>query len=107
MTWNGSIASSGGFFSISVEALIDAGTTGQTLSNQGTHIYDANGDGTNDTPGVTDDPNAPGGADPTSILVGSPPSIVEVPTLSGAGFAALALLLAGVATVILRRQRTA
>lgn len=107
VTWNGSIASSGGFFSISIEAVIDAGTAGQTLSNQGAYIYDADGDGTNETPGVTDDPTVPGGADPTDITVGQLPSIAEIPTLSGAGFAALALLLAGVAMAILRRKSTA
>ncbi len=106
VTWNGSIASSGGFFSISIEALIDAGTAGQTLSNQGTFSYDGDGNGTNETSGVTDDPSLPGAADPTDIAVGPIPSIVEIPALSDSGFAALALLLAGLAMTILRRKRS-
>ncbi len=107
VTWNGSIASTGGFFSISVEALIDAGTAGQTLSNQGSFNYDGDGNGTNESAGVTDDPSVPGAADPTDIAVGQPPSIVEIPVLSGGGFAALVVLLGGFALATLRRKRTA
>ena len=107
VTWNGSIASTGGFFSISVEALIDTGTAGQTLSNQGSFSYDGDGNGTNESAGVTDDPSVPGAADPTDIAVGQPPSIVEIPVLSGGGFAALVVLLGGFALATLRRKRTA
>jgi len=107
VTWNGSIAASGGFFSISIEATIDAGTNGQTISNQGLFNFDADGNGTNESSGTTDDPNVPGGADPTDITVGLPPSVVEIPALSAFGFGALTLLLAGFAIAILRRKRIA
>jgi uncharacterized repeat protein (TIGR01451 family) len=107
VTWNGTIASSGGFFSISIEAVIDSGTAGQTLSNQGAYSYDGDGNGTNESSGTTDDPNLPGSADPTDITVGGPPSVVEVPTLSTFGSGGLAVLLAGLSIAILRRKRSA
>jgi uncharacterized repeat protein (TIGR01451 family) len=106
LMWNGTIASFGGFFSISVEALIDAGTNGQTLSNQGTVHFDADGNGTNESSGMTDDPAVPGAADPTDITVGVPPPVAEIPTLSVLGVAALAVILAGLALAVLRRRRT-
>ena len=77
---------------ITIEATIDEGTTGQIV-NQGTISYDSNGDGVNDATGVTDDPTVPGGGNGTGFGVGQP--IVEVPTLSD-----LALLLLGLALAI-------
>ena len=106
VNWNGAIPVLGSV-TITIEAVIDAGTTGQTISNQGTVNFDADGNGTNESSVDTDDPTAPGGADPTDIVVGTTPSVVEVPTLSGLGFAMLGLLLAGFALTILRRKRTA
>ena len=94
-TWNGSIAALASV-TITIEAVIDPGTAGLTISNQGTVNFDADGDGTNESSTTTDDPAAPGGADPTDIVVGLP-SVIEIPTLSGVGFAALALLLAAFA----------
>ncbi len=105
VNWNGSIPALAAV-TITIEAVIDAGTGGQTIANQGTVNFDADGDGTNESSGTTDDPGVPGGADPTEIVIGQQPAIVEVPTLSGLGFAALALLLAAFAVATLRRKRT-
>ncbi len=83
VTWNGAIPA-GGSVTITLPATIPAGTTGQTLSNQGTVSYDSDNDGVNDATALTD---APGGAadDPTTFVVAA-----AVPTLSDFGLALLA-----------------
>jgi uncharacterized repeat protein (TIGR01451 family) len=105
VTWNGSIAASASV-AISIVAKVNAGTAGQTISNQGTISYDSNGDGTNDASNVTDDPATIAGGDPTSVTV-APGPIIAVPTLSEYGLAALCLALAGAALLLLRRRRAA
>jgi uncharacterized repeat protein (TIGR01451 family) len=96
--WNGAIPV-GGTVTITFTANINAGTTGMTLCNQATINYDADGDGTNESTRLSDDPDEPGPADPCCFRV-TPP----IPTLSGSGLAALALLLAGLAMLRLRRR---
>jgi uncharacterized repeat protein (TIGR01451 family) len=103
VTWNGSLAA-GASVTITIQATINAGTAGQTISNQGTISYDSDGNGTNDASGVTDDPATPAAGDPTSLIVGAPPT---VPTLSDFGLAALAMALAAAALLRVRRRRTA
>jgi uncharacterized repeat protein (TIGR01451 family) len=98
--WNGSIPS-GGTVTITITATVHA-TNGQTVSNQGTIHFDADGNGTNESTGTTDDPAVAGAANPTVITVGG--SVVAVPTLSELGLAALFLLLAGAAMLRLRRR---
>jgi uncharacterized repeat protein (TIGR01451 family) len=105
VTWNGPIPA-GGSVTITITATVNAGTTGQTISNQGSTSFDANGDGTNDTAGSTDNPATPAAGDPTSVVVAGA-SVTEIPTLSEMGFAALALLLAGAALILMRRRRAA
>jgi len=105
VTWNGTIAPSGGTVTINIQATINQGTTGQTISNQGTFAFDSDGNGTNDTSGVTDDPGTQVAGDTTAITVS--PSIAEVPTLSDFGLATLVLALAGAALLLMRRRRTA
>jgi len=105
VTWNGSIPA-GGSVTITITATVNAGTTGQTISNQGSTSFDSNGDGTNDTAGSTDNPATPAAGDPTSVVVAGAP-VTEIPTLSEMGFAALALLLAGAALILMRRRRVA
>jgi uncharacterized repeat protein (TIGR01451 family) len=103
VTWNGSIPA-GGTVTITIHATINAGTAGQTISNQGTVSYDSNGDGTNDATGSTDNPATPAAGDPTSVVVAAPAA--PIPTLSELGLIALALALAAAALVLVRRRRT-
>ena len=68
MTWNGSIAPAGSV-TITINATINAGTGGTTISNQGTISYDADFNGSNESSTVTDDPGVAGSNNPTSFLV--------------------------------------
>ncbi len=68
VTWNGAIPASGSV-TITINATIDAGTAGATITNQGTIAYDANNDGTNESGGVTDDPGTGTSNDGTAIVV--------------------------------------
>ncbi len=103
VNWNGSIPA-GGSVTITITASINAGTVGQTISNQGSFSFDSTGDGTNDTSGVTDNPATGAAGDATPILVLGAGNVVGIPTLSEWGFAALALLLAGAALMRMRRR---
>jgi uncharacterized repeat protein (TIGR01451 family) len=70
VTWNGGLAN-GGSVVISIEATVGTGSpTGTTISNQGTINFDADGNGTNESSALTDDPGLPGADDPTSFDVG-------------------------------------
>lgn len=104
VTWNGSIPASGSV-TITIVATVEAGTAGQTISNQATFLYDANADGTNETSGVTDNPATGTANDPTSIVALFP--LDEIPTLSEIGLIALCLALAGAAMHLMRRRRVA
>jgi len=105
VTWNGSIPA-GGSVTITITATINSGVApGTTIANQATFNYDADGNGTNESSGVTDSPAAGGAADPTTFQVaggGTPPPI---PTLDEMGLMLLALLLAMGGAVMLRRRR--
>jgi uncharacterized repeat protein (TIGR01451 family) len=103
VTWNGTIAP-GASVTITIPATIQAGTGGQTISNQGTVSFDANRDFTNETNAPTD---APGGTvgDPTTFpVVGGGVSPVEIPTLSEIGLALLVLMLSASAVFFMRRR---
>jgi uncharacterized repeat protein (TIGR01451 family) len=105
VTWNGSIPASSSV-TIIIKATLNPGTAGTAISNQGTFHFDGNNDGINETTGLTDDPATVAPVvDPTTFLVTQ--SVIEVPTLSPVGFAALVLLLAGAGFALLRRKRTA
>jgi uncharacterized repeat protein (TIGR01451 family) len=106
VTWNGSIPA-GGSVTITINATIDANVApGTTLTNQGTFAYDADGNGTNEASGMTDDPAPAGTADPTSFQVAPGVAPPPVPTLDGIGLMVLALLLAlGGAWTVRRRPR--
>jgi uncharacterized repeat protein (TIGR01451 family) len=99
--WNGAIAA-GGSVTITIHALINNGAGGQTISNQGTVFFDADGNGTNESSILTDDPGTAAANDPTSFT-----ALVQaqVPTLSEAGLLILALLLVSGALFTLRRRR--
>jgi uncharacterized repeat protein (TIGR01451 family) len=69
--WNGSIPASGSV-TITIQATVNATTPIDTMiSNQGTINYDSEGNGTNETTTLTDDPGAPGSANPTAFVVGA------------------------------------
>jgi hypothetical protein len=102
VTWNGSIPA-GGSVTITLQATVDAGLPpGTSISNQATFAYDADGNGTNEATGVSDDPAAGGAADPTTFVAGAPP--VNIPTLDSLGLALLTLLLALGGAAVLRRR---
>ncbi|WP_165371638.1 S8 family serine peptidase [Pseudolysobacter antarcticus] len=71
VTWNGFIPANNSM-SITIPATIATGTAGQTITNQGTINVDADGNGTNETAVLTDDPSVGGTADPTSFVVLTP-----------------------------------
>jgi len=102
VTWNGGIPA-GGTVTIIIQATILPGAVGKTLANQASIAFDANGDGTNEAAGVTDDPTVAGGPDATLIQVARQ-SVVEIPTLGPVGLALLLLALATAALLVLRRR---
>ncbi len=104
VTWNGAIPA-GGSVTITIQATINPGTAGTTISNQGTIHFDGDNNGTNEATGLTDNPaTVTPVIDPTTFQVTQ--SVIDVPTLSPLGFAILALLLAGAGFALLRRKRT-
>ena len=105
VTWNGAVAE-GGSVTITIEALIRPEVApGTTVENQASFLFDADGDGTNEAGGVSDDPGEAGSADPTSFVVaGGGPTLAEIPTLGSWGALALALMLALAGGVWLARR---
>jgi uncharacterized repeat protein (TIGR01451 family) len=103
VTWSGSVPASGSV-TITIPATINAGTAGQTVSNQGTVSYDADFNGSNETTVQTDDPGTPGPGQPTVFVVGINGFNPEIPTLSQLGALMLALGLAGLGLLALRRR---
>jgi uncharacterized repeat protein (TIGR01451 family) len=94
VSWNGAIPACGSV-TITVTAMINAGTKGTTICNQGMVIFDADGNGVNESNALTDDPSLPGPSDPCCFQV-----LAAIPALSTLGLAFLALLLA---TLTIRR----
>ena len=103
VTWSGSVPASGSV-TITIPATINPGTAGQTVSNQGTVTYDADQNGTNETTVQTDDPSDPAPGDSTDFVVGQGGFNPEIPTLSQLGALMLALGLAGLGLLALRRR---
>ncbi len=69
VTWNGSIAAAGGV-TITINASINpAVASGTTILNQGTISFDADGNGTNESTAVTDNPGTGAPSDATGIVV--------------------------------------
>jgi hypothetical protein len=103
VTWNGAIAA-GGSVTVTITATVNFGVpSGSPVNNQGVISFDADGNGTNESTAMTDDPAAAGAGNPTTFQVGEP-SIAEVPTLDTLGLALLALLLAIGGALLLRRR---
>ncbi len=105
VTWNGSIPA-GGSVTITITATILPAAAGETVSNQGTIAYDADGNGTNEASAQTDDPGVAGSENPTSFFLGDGFD-PEIPTLDTVGLVLLALLLALGGAWALRRKRSA
>lgn len=104
VTWNGAIPA-GNSVTITINATIKPGTAvGTTISNQGTIAYDADGNGTNEASGVTDDPATQPADDPTSFQVAAGPVPLAIPTADWRGLLALAALCAAVGAWRLRRS---
>jgi len=101
VTWNGTIAANGGTVTITIVATINTGTQNQTISNQGSIAFDADGNGTNESQLLTDDPTPPGTSDATSFVVGG---VLAIPTLGGLGALFLGLALAGLGLWAVRRR---
>jgi uncharacterized repeat protein (TIGR01451 family) len=93
VTWNGSIAGSGSV-TITIQAVVKAGTTGMTISNQATISYDSDNNGTNDASRLSDDPATAAPADATLFaVVGNVPALSStLLVLLGAALGAMALL---------------
>ncbi|MES1243222.1 MAG: S8 family serine peptidase, partial [Acidobacteriota bacterium] len=100
VTWNGPIPA-GGSVTITIHAAINAGTAGSTISNQGTIHFDGDGNGTNESTAVTDDPGQVGATDPTTFVV---LSAIDIPTLDQVGLTLMLLLMAASAFYFLRRR---
>ncbi len=84
VTWNGTIAA-GGTVTVTINANVNSNTSGATISNQGTINYDTDGNGTNESSRLTDDPGVGGASDPTSFVVCSTSLIVTTNADSGPG----------------------
>jgi uncharacterized repeat protein (TIGR01451 family) len=104
VTWNGSIPA-GGSVTITIDAVLLESSYGVAVANQATVAWDADGNGTNEASGGTDDPSTSTPGDPTSFFVGA--TLSDIPTLGPAGLALLALALAAAAIWLARRRRTA
>ncbi len=96
VTWNGAIPGSGSV-TISIQALVHAGTVGTTISNQATVSFDSDANGTNDASRQSDDPSTPAPSDPTSFTVAG-----NVPALSTTMLVLLAALLAAMALFVMK-----
>jgi uncharacterized repeat protein (TIGR01451 family) len=103
VTWNGSLAPLGGSVTITIEAVVNAGYEGTVVVNVGTIQYDGDDDGTNESVATTDDPDSEESGDATVFEVLGQ-SVLEIPTLSEVGLAAMLLLLAGAGLHVMRRR---
>lgn len=106
VTWNGSIPPDGSV-TITAQATVAVGAApGSTIANQAALAYDADGNGTNEASGVSDDPATAPTGDPTSFVVAAAP-VAEIPALGRSGILALAWALALAGAWVLRAGRSA
>jgi uncharacterized repeat protein (TIGR01451 family) len=79
-TWNGALAP-GASVTITIRAALKVGRAGgKTVSNQATLAFDADGDGSNESIGLSDDPALPGASDPTTFTVELPGNLKRGPS---------------------------
>jgi len=82
VSWNGSIPALSSV-TITITATINVGAGGTVISNQGQFFFDPDGDGINQSLGVTDDPGTGTANDATSFLALGLPLDVVTKTVSG------------------------
>jgi fimbrial isopeptide formation D2 family protein/uncharacterized repeat protein (TIGR01451 family) len=82
VTWNGAIPAASSV-TVTITATVNAGTEGQTISNQASVAWDADGNGTNEATALSDDPSVAGTADPTSFDVTVIPPSVTIEQAAG------------------------
>ena len=87
LAWSGPVAV-GQTVSISINGSIDPAVAGTMISNQAELRFDADGNGSNEASGLSDDPNQPGNTDPTMIGI---TAVVPVPGLGLLGMLLLSL----------------
>lgn len=97
VTWNGSIVG-GGSVTITIQAAVNNGTSGTTISNSATVSFDSDANGTNDTTRTSDDPSTIAPSDATSFLV-----VGIVPALSASMLILLGAALAAMALIVMRK----
>ena len=102
VSWNGAIAA-GGSITLTINATIDAGVAaGATITNQGTIRFDADGNGSNESTALTDDPTTQQNPDGTSLSVSGVATAIP---LFGAGMQWLLIAaLIALATAALHRR---
>lgn len=105
VTWNGSVPP-GGAVTVTITAAIPANAvTGSTIANQATISYDADGNGTNEAAGVSDDPATGAVGDATWISVTENVNgLAVVPALDAFGLGLLAALVALGGALVLGRR---
>jgi uncharacterized repeat protein (TIGR01451 family) len=104
VTWNGSIPAAGSV-TITIHAIVETNVpVGTTITNQGTIHYDADGDGTNESTAVTDDPSQPGSGNGTGFVVAPAAAASDIPALDPRSLIVLATLLAAIGVLITRRS---
>lgn len=101
VAFNGAIPA-GGSVTITINGIVNRfNVQGGQLSNQGTIRFDADGNGSNESTALTDDPNAGGAANPTVLGF---PAALGIPTLDRLGLLLLILSLGLVGTAVVRRR---
>ena len=75
--WNGTYPANG-TVTVTMTATVDAGMENETIVNQADFHFDSDGNQTNETPSVSDDPAVIGLDDPTSFTVAAIPPTVTV-----------------------------
>ncbi len=100
VTWNGAFAANASV-TITIHATIHSTVPpGTTISNQGSLVYDQDGNGTNETSAVTDDPAVNGSANATAFAVAG--TAAGAPTLSTLMLGIFTALIGAVAVLRLR-----
>jgi uncharacterized repeat protein (TIGR01451 family) len=98
VTWNGAIPASSSV-TITITATVNSTATG-TLLNQGTVNFDSDGNGTNESSVLTNDPETGAANDATALATG----VASIPSLSPLGLLLLSALLGAAALLALRRM---
>ena len=100
IVWDGGIPAGG---SVTIKYIVDLDSgleTGDQICNQGTVHWDSNGDGTNDSTTLTDDPTTDDEDDPTCLTIDVPvgplplSGTIDAPTLSEWGMIVASCLFA-------------